>query len=88
MKICVYGAGSIGGSLAARLAHVGADISVIVRGEHFAATKRKGLALFVAPSQIARALDFPTPIPDLMTAFVGLRLRAASRYERCTETLS
>jgi ketopantoate reductase len=88
MKICVYGAGSIGGSLAASLAHAGADISVIVRGEHLAATKRNGLTLFVAPSQIARALGVQTPTLDLMTALVGLRLRAAGLYERRTETIA
>ena len=34
MKICVYGAGAIGGHLAARLALGGADVSIVARGPH------------------------------------------------------
>ncbi len=37
MKICIYGAGAIGGHLAARLHRAGADVSVIARGAHLAA---------------------------------------------------
>jgi 2-dehydropantoate 2-reductase len=32
MKICVYGAGAIGGHLAARLALGGAEVSIVARG--------------------------------------------------------
>jgi 2-dehydropantoate 2-reductase len=45
MKICIFGAGAIGGNLAARLAHGGADVSVVVRGENLAAIKQNGLTL-------------------------------------------
>lgn len=45
MKICVFGAGAIGGNLAARLSHGGADVSVIARGDHLAAIKQNGLTL-------------------------------------------
>ena len=45
MKICVFGAGAIGGNLAVRLAKSGADVSVIARGEHLAATRSDGLTL-------------------------------------------
>lgn len=48
MKICIYGAGSIGASLAARLAHAGEDVSVVARGEHLAAIKRHGLVVHTA----------------------------------------
>ena len=34
MRICVYGAGAIGGHIAARLAKGGADVSVVARGPH------------------------------------------------------
>ena len=37
MKICVFGAGAIGGHLAARLAKGGADTSLIARGPQLAA---------------------------------------------------
>jgi 2-dehydropantoate 2-reductase len=45
MRICVVGAGAIGGLLAARLAKVGHDITVIARGPHLAAIRERGLRL-------------------------------------------
>ncbi|MDE0055169.1 MAG: 2-dehydropantoate 2-reductase [Gammaproteobacteria bacterium] len=44
-KICVYGAGAIGGYLAARLAQAGCDVSVVARGPHLAAMAAQGLTL-------------------------------------------
>jgi acyl-CoA synthetase (AMP-forming)/AMP-acid ligase II len=43
MKICVYGAGAIGGLLGARLARAGEDVTLIARGPHLAAMRGKGL---------------------------------------------
>ncbi len=43
MKICVVGAGAIGGMLAACLARSGQEVSVIARGPHLAAIRDKGL---------------------------------------------
>jgi 2-dehydropantoate 2-reductase len=43
MKICVYGAGAIGGHLAARLAAGGANVSVVARGPQLAALRAHGL---------------------------------------------
>jgi len=45
MKICVVGAGGIGGLLAARLAQSGDDVTVIARGPHLAAIRANGLTL-------------------------------------------
>ena len=45
MKICIYGAGAIGGHLAARLHRAGADVSVIARGAHLAAIQANGLTV-------------------------------------------
>ena len=45
MKICIYGAGSIGGLLGAHLADAGHEVSLIARGEHLAAIRRNGLRL-------------------------------------------
>ncbi len=46
MKICVFGAGAIGGFMAARLAKAGAaDVSVVARGPHLAAIQQRGLIL-------------------------------------------
>jgi 2-dehydropantoate 2-reductase len=45
MKVCVVGAGGIGGLLAARLAQAGEDVTVIARGPHLAAIRTQGLRL-------------------------------------------
>ena len=45
MKICIYGAGAIGGFLGAKLAQAGADVILIARGPHLAAMRENGLRL-------------------------------------------
>ncbi len=45
MKVCVFGAGAIGGHLAARLARGGAEVSVVARGAHLAAMQANGLTV-------------------------------------------
>lgn len=45
MRICVFGAGSVGGYLAASLAQGGADVSVVARGAHLAAIRSSGLTV-------------------------------------------
>jgi len=43
MKVCIYGAGAIGGMLAAHLAKSKAEVTLIARGAHLAAMREKGL---------------------------------------------
>lgn len=45
MKICVFGAGAVGGHLAARLAAAGNDVSVVARGAHLQAMRDRGIRL-------------------------------------------
>ena len=45
MKICVVGAGAIGGMLAVKLARTGHDVTVILRGANLEAVKQNGLTL-------------------------------------------
>ena len=42
-KVCIYGAGAIGGMMAAALVEAGADVSLIARGPHLEAIQRNGL---------------------------------------------
>lgn len=51
MRICVYGAGAIGGYLAGFLARAGLDVSVIARGAHLAAIRRDGLTVETADTR-------------------------------------
>jgi len=45
MKICVFGAGAVGGHIAARLAARGHDVSVVARGLHLETMKADGIKL-------------------------------------------
>ena len=45
MRICVFGAGAIGGYMGVKLAESGADVSLVARGPHLAAMKSNGLRL-------------------------------------------
>ncbi len=45
MKICIVGAGAIGGLLAVKLAAQGESVSVIARGPHLAAIRAHGMKL-------------------------------------------
>lgn len=45
MKLCVFGAGAIGGYMGAKLAASGADVSLVARGPHLAAMQANGLTL-------------------------------------------
>ena len=45
MKICIFGAGAIGGYMGVKLAQAGADVSLVARGPHLAAMKANGLKL-------------------------------------------
>jgi 2-dehydropantoate 2-reductase len=43
VRLCVYGAGAVGGYLAGFLARGGAEVSVVARGAHLAAIRAEGL---------------------------------------------
>jgi 2-dehydropantoate 2-reductase len=45
MKICIFGAGAIGGYMAVRLAQAGVDVSLVARGPHLDAMQSRGLTL-------------------------------------------
>ena len=47
MKICIYGAGAIGGYLGVLLQQAGADVSLIARGAHLEAMRENGLKLLI-----------------------------------------
>ncbi len=65
MRMCVFGAGAIGGLMAARLAHKGAaEVTVIARGPHLAAMQAGGLRLIGEES----GEDFTVPVRAVATA--------------------
>jgi 2-dehydropantoate 2-reductase len=59
MKICVVGAGAIGGLLAVRLAEAGEQVTVVDQGAHLQAIRRDGLKLLMADGSehVTRSLE-------------------------------
>src|ERR1700744_5800644 len=51
MKICIYGAGAIGGYLGVQLARTDADVSLVARGAHLAAMRDNGLKLLIGDEE-------------------------------------
>ena len=52
MRICIFGAGAIGGLVGARLAAKGeAEVSLVARGPHLAAMRENGLTLKERPAR-------------------------------------
>ncbi len=47
MRICIYGAGAIGGYLGVQLTLAGEDVTLIARGPHLAAMRQNGLKLLI-----------------------------------------
>ena len=65
MRVCVYGAGAIGGHLAVRLARGGAEVSVLARGPHLAAIQHGGLTVHTSEGQLharVQASDDPSAL--------------------------
>ena len=62
MKICVFGAGAVGGNLAARLVRSGNEVAVVARGAYLAAIRERGLTIHAGEERInerVRASDRP-----------------------------
>ena len=64
MKICVVGAGAIGGLLAAKLHKAGEDVSVVARGAHLAAIRANGLTLVEEGATICAGVAASDAIAD------------------------
>ena len=65
MRICIFGAGAVGGHFAVRLALAGHEVSCVMRGPHLEAVKANGLALRVGDVEFAadiKASDDPAAL--------------------------
>jgi 2-dehydropantoate 2-reductase len=81
MKICVFGAGSVGGYLAGYLARGGADVSVVARGAHLAAIRARGLTVETPDNSITvrlRASDQPAELGAQDAVIVTVKAPALS----------
>lgn len=80
MKICVFGAGAIGGYVGLMLQEGGADVSLIARGAHLEAIRAKGLkVVFDGEEKIQklRATDNPAEIGPQDYVIVALKAHQA-----------
>ena len=76
-KICIYGAGAIGGFMAARLHEAGAEVSLIARGPHLAAIRERGLRLNYAGQETAYQLPATDNPADLgLQDYIIIALKA------------
>ncbi len=79
MKICVFGAGAIGGFAAVLLARAGQDVSIVARGPHLDAIRADGLRLDYLGKQLTAevaATDTPADLPVQDYVFVSVKAPA------------
>ena len=81
MKVCIYGAGAIGGHLAARLVSSGkAEVSVVARGANLAAMRERGVLLKAEGREfggrLANATDDPASLPAQDLIVVTLKTQS------------
>src|SRR6185312_12583708 len=78
-RVCVFGAGAIGGYLAASLAKAGADVSIVARGPHLAAIQANGLKLIKDGEETVWriwATDDPRELGEQDYVIVGMKAHA------------
>lgn len=78
MKVCIFGAGAVGGNAAARLIAAGeAQVSVVARGAHLAAIREKGITLHTDGQTFGgkphAATDDPSTLPPQDLVVVTLK---------------
>src|SRR5258708_40267287 len=76
MKICIFGAGAIGGFVGAQLASVGADVSLVARGPHLKAMRENGLRLRIDNQERAMRVvctDDPAEVGPQDYIFIALK---------------
>ena len=83
MKICIFGAGAVGGHIAAKLAAGGHDVSVIARGAHLEAMRDNGITLLHGDRTIrgrVRALPGVAGLGLQDFVFVTLKANALGEF--------
>jgi 2-dehydropantoate 2-reductase len=79
MKICIYGAGAIGGYLGVQLSLAGFDTTLIARGAHLQAMQQNGLKLRIkGEERMANPLCTSNPAEAGIQDFVIITLKAHS----------
>jgi 2-dehydropantoate 2-reductase len=91
MKLCVFGAGAVGGHIATKLAAAGNDVSVVARGAHLAAMQGNGLKLLHGEQTIrgrVRAAAHARELGPQDAVFVTLKANLLEAFaEQCAPLL-
>ena len=85
MRICIYGAGAVGGHLAAKLAVAGHEVCVIARGENLAAIRKNGIRLRHGDQEIlgkVKAAEDPAELGPQDLVIVTLKANALAGFSR------
>ncbi|MCB9946454.1 MAG: 2-dehydropantoate 2-reductase [Rhodospirillaceae bacterium] len=79
MKVCVVGAGGVGGCLGARLAAAGHDVAFIARGDHLRTLRQDGLRLVSDRGDVAldrvTATDDPAEVGPVGLVLFTVKMR-------------
>lgn len=81
MRLCIFGAGAIGGHMAARLSAAGHQVCVVARGANLAATRDKGITLRTGDRTIhgrVQASDNPADLGPQDAVLVTAKANALS----------
>ena len=87
MRICVFGAGAIGGNFAARLANAGNDVSVVARGAHLEAIRARGLTLLAGDQKIVVSVKASDRATELGSQDAVLVTMKASSQHQLAESI-
>jgi 2-dehydropantoate 2-reductase len=90
MRICVVGAGAIGGLVASGFARAGHEVSLVARGAHLEALREKGLALLSGEKRevfAVRVSDDPADLGAQDVVFICLKTHSIAAMLPRTKTL-
>lgn len=82
MKVCIYGAGAIGGYMAVLMKRAGIDVSLVARGPHLAAIRENGLKLIMGGEEIVAEMPATKVAAELGPQdFVVVGLKSHQAWE-------
>jgi 2-dehydropantoate 2-reductase len=90
MRICVFGAGAVGGHFAARMAAAGHQVSVVVRGEALAAIRERGIRLLTGDQEIVgrvAATDDPRQLGPQQLVLCTVKATGLTGFAEIAEPL-
>ena len=82
MKVCIFGAGAIGGYLGVQLSLAGHDVSLIARGQNLEAMRANGMRLLIdGEERVAQPFCTDDPAEAGAQDYVIVALKAHQAYE-------